>query len=94
MEDLHNDAITIVVHHDNIHAYDAIVKAITDAACKQAENYHVKIEVITKVEYLILVNNRLYNQQTTYYGKTCQNKIGDVDFVGLLHDSADIQFKK
>ena len=52
MEDLHNDAITIVVHHDNIHAYDAIVKAITDAACKQAENYHVKIEVITKVEYL------------------------------------------
>lgn len=63
MEDLHNDAITIVVHHDNIHAYDAIVKAITDAACKQAENYHVKIEVITKVEYLILVNNRLYNQQ-------------------------------
>lgn len=63
MEDLHNDAITIVVHHDNIHAYDAIVKAITDAACKQAENYHVKIEVITKVEYLKLVNNRLYNQQ-------------------------------
>lgn len=52
MEDLHNDAIIIVVHHDNIHAYDAIVKAITDAACKQAENYHVKIEVITKVEYL------------------------------------------
>lgn len=52
MEDLHNDAITIVVHQDNIHAYDAIVKAITDAACKQAENYHVKIEVITKVEYL------------------------------------------
>ena len=52
MEDLQNDAITIVVHHDNIHAYDAIVKAITDAACKQAENYHVKIEVITKVEYL------------------------------------------
>lgn len=46
MEDLHNDAITIVVHHDNIHAYDAIVKAITDAACKQAENYHVKISAL------------------------------------------------
>lgn len=27
-------------------------------------------------------------------GKPVRTKIGDVDFVGLLHDSADIQFEK
>lgn len=35
------------------------------------------------------LTNRLQN-----YGKVNQNKIGDVDCVGLLYDSADIQFKK
>lgn len=34
MEDLHHDIINIVVHHDNVHAYNAIAKAITDAAFK------------------------------------------------------------
>nr|DAM93409.1 MAG TPA: hypothetical protein [Caudoviricetes sp.] len=35
------------------------------------------------------LTNRLQN-----YGKVNQNKIGDVDFMGLLYDSADIQFEK
>lgn len=37
----------------------------------------------------VQLTNRLQN-----YGKVNQNKIGDVDFMGLLYDSADIQFKK
>lgn len=28
------------------------------------------------------------------HGKAYQNKIGNVDFMGLLYDSTDIQFKK
>lgn len=44
------ETIIIEIFHNNIHVYNAIYKAITDAAFKQADNYHVKVRVITDVE--------------------------------------------
>lgn len=46
------ETIIIEIFHNNIHAYNAIYKAITDAAFKQADNYHVKVRVITDVDFL------------------------------------------
>lgn len=47
---LQKETITIEIFHNNIHAYNAIYKAISDAALRQADNYHFKIRVITAVE--------------------------------------------
>lgn len=47
---LQKETITIEIFHNNIHAYNAIHKAISDAVFIQAENYHVKTRVITAVE--------------------------------------------
>lgn len=47
---LQKETITIEIVHNNIHAYNAIYKAISDAALRQADNYHVKVKVITDVE--------------------------------------------
>lgn len=48
-KELSEEVITVVVYHNNIHAYNAVYKAICDAAIKQADNYHVKTKVITKL---------------------------------------------
>lgn len=47
---LQKETITIEIVHNNIHAYNAIYKAISDAALRQADNYQVKTSVITAVE--------------------------------------------
>lgn len=47
---LQKETITIEIVHNNIHAYNAIYKAISDAVLRQADNYHVKTRVITAVE--------------------------------------------
>lgn len=47
---LQKETIIIEIFHNNIHAYNSIYKAITDASLKQADNYHVKVRVITDVE--------------------------------------------
>ena len=47
---LQKEKIIIEIFHNNIHAYNAIYKAITDTSFKQANNYHVKVRVITNVE--------------------------------------------
>lgn len=47
---LQKDTITIEIVHNNIHAYNAIYKAISDAALREAYNYHVKVKVITVVK--------------------------------------------
>ena len=46
---LQKETITIEIFHNNIHAYNAIYKAISDVALRQADNYHVKTRVITAV---------------------------------------------
>ena len=46
---LQKETITIEIFHNNIHAYNAIYKAISDAAICQADNYPVKIRIITAV---------------------------------------------
>lgn len=47
---LQKETITIEIFHNNIHAYNAIYKAISDATLRLADNYHVKTRVITAVE--------------------------------------------
>lgn len=47
---LQKETITIEIFHNNIHAYNAIYKAISDATLRQADNYHVKTRFITAVE--------------------------------------------
>lgn len=47
---LQKDTITIEIVHNNIHAYNAIYKAISDAALREAYNYHVRMKVITALK--------------------------------------------
>mgnify|MGYP004465946617 FL=1 len=47
---LQKETITIEIFHNNIHAYNAIYKAISDATLLGSDNYHVKTRVITAVE--------------------------------------------
>lgn len=47
---LQKETIIIEIFHENILAYNEIYKAITDASFKQADNYHVKVRVITDVK--------------------------------------------
>ena len=47
---LQKETIIVEIFNDNVHAYNAIYKAISDAALRQADNYHVKTSVITAVE--------------------------------------------
>ncbi len=46
---LQKETIVIEIFHNNIHAYNAIYKAIADACKIQADNFHVKTRVITDV---------------------------------------------
>lgn len=43
---LQKETIIVEIFHNNVHAYNAISKALLDAAIKQAENYHVKVRFI------------------------------------------------
>ena len=47
---LQKETIVVEIFHNNIHAYNAISKALFDAAIKQAENYHVKVRLIEDVK--------------------------------------------
>ena len=48
---LQKETIIVEIFHDNVHAYNAISKALLDAAIKQAENYHVNVKLIEDVTY-------------------------------------------
>lgn len=48
---LQKETIIVEIFHDNVHAYNAISKALLDAAIKQAENYHVNVRLIEDVKY-------------------------------------------
>lgn len=48
--ELQKETIIVEIFHDNVHAYNAISKALLDAAIKQAENYHVKVRLIEDVK--------------------------------------------
>ena len=43
---LQKETIVVEIFHNNVHAYNAISKALLDAAIKQAENYHVNVRLI------------------------------------------------
>ena len=47
---LQKETIIVEIFHNNIHAYNAISKALLDASLKQAENYHVKVRLIEDVK--------------------------------------------
>lgn len=49
--ELQKETIIVEIFHDNVHAYNAISKALLDAAVKQAENYHVKVRLIEDIKY-------------------------------------------
>ena len=48
---LQKETIVVEIFHNNVHAYNAISKALLDASLKQAENYHVKMRLIEDVKY-------------------------------------------
>ena len=48
---LEKETITVEIFHNNIHAYNAVYKALLDASLKQAENYHVNVRLIEDVKY-------------------------------------------
>ena len=47
---LQKETIIVEIFHDKIHAYNAISKALLDAAIKQTENYHVNVRFIEDVK--------------------------------------------
>ena len=47
---LQKETIIVEIFHNNVHAYNAISKALLDAAIKQAENYHVNVRLIEDVK--------------------------------------------
>ena len=49
--ELQKETIVVEIFHNNIHAYNAIFKAILDASLKQAENYHVNVRLIEDLKY-------------------------------------------
>ena len=49
--ELQKETIIVEIFHNNIHAYNAIFKALLDASLKQAENYHVNVRLIEDVKY-------------------------------------------
>ena len=49
--ELQKETIVVEIFHNNIHAYNAVRKALLDAAIKQADNYQIKVRLIEDVEY-------------------------------------------
>lgn len=48
-KELQKDVISITVTHDNAYAFNAVYRAICEAAEKEAFNYHVRIGISIKI---------------------------------------------
>lgn len=48
-KELQKDVIAITVTHDNAYAFNAVYRAICEAAEKEAFSYHVRIEISTRI---------------------------------------------